>query len=164
MGDTPVTFDEQLRLIAMYPAAVKQAALNSEDRLVDLVGIVHSNQSAIRGMKRGWMAEIEDGDRGHNYEIQIPAPRDRSYNTSALLEKLMAAGEMTLPQLLQYLVMSDVIRINWQWTNLKRELRVAGIGVRIAGHEIADGDPDWDIGEIDGKGSPKFVPLETEEA
>jgi len=161
MGDTPITFDEQLDLIAKYPQAVKAATLAAEDRLVDLVGTVSSNQARIREWKKGATAEMSDGEKGRRWFAVQGGSYQRSYNTQSLLAKL-TDEDGTLASTLAYLLQSGVITLKWNWTPLKKLIRER-TNIRIIKKEIDDGDPDWDIGEWWKSGYISFKPVENEE-
>ena len=162
MGDTPITFDEQLDLIAKYPQAVKAATLAAEDRLVDLVGTVSSNQAAIREWKKGATAEMSDGERGKRWMAVQKGAYQRSYNTDMLLAKLARTDGGTLASTLAFLLQTKVITLKWNWTPLKKLIRER-MDIRIIKKEIEDGDLEWDIGEWWKPGYLSFKPVETEE-
>ena len=165
MGDTPPTsdvgIDQMIDAISLYPQAVKLAITNSEDRLVDVIGQVHSNQARIRDMKKGAISEIGDGERGKRWMAVIGGSYKRSYNTSSLLAKLMSA-DGSLATTLQFLLQTGVISITWNWTPLKKLIRDKP-EIRIIKKEISDGDPKWDIGEYWQSGNPTYKAIEETE-
>lgn len=165
MGDSTPTsdvgIDQMIDAISLYPAAVKLAITNSEDRLVDVIGQVHSNQARIREMKKGAVSEIGDGERGKRWMAVIGGSYERSYNTQSLLSKLTAEGS-TLAQTLAFLLQTGVITIKWNWTPLKKLIRDRS-DIRIIKKEISDGDPEWDIGEYWKSGNPTYKPIEETE-
>ncbi len=152
-----MTLDEQLELLAKYPAAVKAATIDAEDRLVDVLGTVHSVQSQLAEWKKNTVSEVSDGERGRMWFTKQGGTYQRSYNTSSLLVKLMPEGG-SLAQTLAMLLRLNVISIKWNWMPLKKLIRDRS-DIRIIKKEIEDGDPEWDIGEWWKSGYMSYKPV-----
>jgi len=165
MGDNPpvsdVGIDQMIDAIALYPQAVKLAITHSEDRLVDVIGQVHSNQARIREMKKHAISEIGDGEQGKRWKAEVGGSYKRSYNTSSLLAKLQE-GTTGLAATLQFLLQAGVIKITWNWTPLKKLIRERN-DIKIIKREVADGDPEYDIGEYWDPSNPTYKPIEETE-
>ncbi len=155
------TLDTKLALLEQYPAAVKQAIIAAGDDLVDVIGTVHSNQARIREIKRNAVSELEPGDTGSRWRMEQGNAAKRSYNDSALLMKL--SDEESILKTLMFLIQTGVVKLSWSYTNLMKLVRSEGIDLSIAQHEIADGDDQFDIGEIWAMGSPSFKPVDDKE-
>jgi len=165
MGNPPSSgrsIDEQISALSGYPAMVKRAIIEAEDRLIDVIAQVHSNQSRVRELKRGATAEINDGDQGRSWYVEVGQSATRSYNTQSLLAKL-TPPDGSIASTLQFLLTSGVIDIKWNWTPLKKLARRERLQLAIAQHEIADGDPEYDIGEYWKQGYPTYKPIEETE-
>lgn len=162
MGDNPParapSIDEQIDMLAAYPSAVKHAIVNSEDRLVDVIGQVHSNQARIREIKRHAISEIDDGEKGKRWKAEVGGSYKRSYNTESLLAKL-SEGHASLAHALAFLLQTGVIKLQWNWTPLKKLIRERN-DIKIIKREVADGDPEYDIGEYWDPSNPTYKPVE----
>ena len=165
MGESPPTsdvgIDQMIDAISLYPQAVKLAITNSEDRLVDVIGQVHSNQARIRDMKKHAISEIHDGEKGKRWYAEVGGSYKRSYNTQSLLAKLGSQGS-GLAATLQFLLQTGVIEIKWNWTPLKKLIRER-TDIKIIKREVADGDPEYDIGEYWDPSNPTYKPVEETE-
>lgn len=165
MGETPPTsdigIDQMIDALSLYPSAVKVAIANSEDRLIDVIGQVHSNQAAIRSMKKSAVSEINDGEKGKRWLAVVSGAYKRSYNTQGLLAKL-TPKDGTLASTLGFLLTSGVITLKWNWTPLKKLMRETDVQFKIIKREVADGDPEYDIGEYWEAGNPTYKPVEEE--
>jgi hypothetical protein len=166
MGETPPTsdvgVDQMIDALSLYPAAVKVAIAHSEDRLVDVIGQVHSNQALIRSMKKSAISEIGDGEQGKRWKAEIGGSYKRSYNTQSLLAKL-TPKDGTLASTLAFLMQTGVIKIQWNWTPLKKLMRETAVQFKIIKREVADGDPEYDIGEYWESSNPTYKPIEETE-
>ena len=165
MGDNPpvsdVGIDQMIDALSLYPQAVKLAIVNSEDRLVDVIGQVHSNQAQIRDMKKHAISEIDNGEQGKRWRAEIGGSYKRSYNTQSLLAKLTDKGG-SLASTLAFLMQTGVIKIQWNWTPLNKLIR-GNSDIKIIKREIEDGDPEYDIGEYWDPSNPTYKPVEETE-
>ncbi len=155
-----MTLDEQLELLAKFPQAVKAAAVDAEDRLVDVLGTVSSVQAAIAAWKKGAVSEVSDGEQGRQWTAKEGGSYDRSYNTQGLLSLIGSTMNWTLPETLSYLMQADIIEIKWKWTPLKKFMRTNGVDALIIKKEIEDGDPKWHIGEWWKRGYMSYKPID----
>ena len=110
--------DEQLELLAKFPQAVKAAALDAEDRLVDVLGTVSGVQSAVASWKRGVVSEVASGEKGRQWVAKQGGAYERSYNTTGILSLIAEHNDWSLAQTLGFLLNNDIIRIEWRWTPL----------------------------------------------
>jgi len=155
-------WEQELNLLAAYPAAAKRALLDaqSEADLVDLLGVLHGNRQRVWDLIKSGSNELEPGTSGHRYVMEQGQVAKRSYNDSALLRKFQDAFGDSLLNTIQILRGHGVIRLYWSWTALKKTIRLYDIPVTVVQHEISDGDPDADIGEVWDRGSAAFKPIE----
>lgn len=156
------TFHEKLDFLKAYPAAARDLVMSAEGegQLVDAVGTLHRNRQLVYEQIRLAVKELDPGTSGSEFTLEQANQADRSYNHSSLLIKLMASTESeTLSGLLRFLMATGVLKLTWSYSKLMQLIRSEGIDLAIAQHEITDGDPDFDIGEVWKKGSPSFKPL-----
>lgn len=151
------------RLIALrtVPSIAKQAILEAEgDEIVDVLGTLNSVQSQIGRIKLNAASEVETETAGSEWQYERSRKGVRSYNNSGMFTTLM--GQLSfdgLLPLLMHLLELDVIRLSWQWSNLEKLLHGNDVFLRTAHHEVAEGDPDYDMGTYwtDGSASYKRV-------
>ena len=163
MADTPLDFDTVVEMIEEFPKQVKWAIEHApEDRMVDMLGTINSVATAINVAKRRAASEIQDGDHGKTWVAEQGRKGMRSYNTSSLLRIIADTFEQSENMLatLMYLLGAEVITIKWSWTNLSNLIRKENLDLRVARHEITDGDPEYDIGEFWTDGPVRYVPRE----
>jgi len=145
-----MTFADTLDALGKYPSAVKKAIMQAEgtEDLVDLLAVLRSNRSKVWDYYKQGSSELETGDTGHQYTVKVSKAATRSYNTSSLLLKFGTAFNKPMLETLKILMAHEVITISWSWTNLKKTIRLYDIPMVIVQHEITDGDPDADVGEV----------------
>jgi len=160
---TAYDLDDALDLLEKYPVAMKMAIRDAGERLPDVIGVMHSNQAQIRDMKRIYASELEDGEAGSRWQVELAPKNDYSYNTQGILAAFLGEWEGTLAELLVFLIHRDVLRPDWQLTKLRNLATEMGVSLTTAGKEIEDGDNKAQIGKIKGKAYPKFLPVTEEE-
>lgn len=159
------TIEDRLDHIEHFPVLVKEAIVHArgEADLVDILGTVRAAERGMQNERRRADAEIPPGTNGNRFVMEQGRAAKRSYNTPSLLglflKELMHDSLVTT---LSYLLAKGIITIKWNWTPLQKETRDRGIGLRVARHEITDGDLDWDIGEVWGDGYPSYRRLKEE--
>ena len=159
---TEMTIDEMLDMLERYPAAVKGTISVAGDRLVDVIGVVHSNQAQIRDQKRLAMSELEPAV-GQRWSMEQGRQAKRTYNTPGILAAILAKWEGDLLSLLLHLQAIDVLRFGWQWSKLDQFAYSLALPLTKAPTEISDDDPKYLVGEVWGPASPKFEPVMDEE-
>lgn len=152
-----LSLDERLDLLAKYPAAVKAAIIDSEDRLVDVLGTVHSVQAQIQKLKLDASTELDYSDTGRRWQADQDGKNQRTYNTQSLLAKLSDGG--ALGTTLRWLMHLGVISIKWNWEPLQKLIRDRD-DINFVKHDIDDGDPEHDIGEWWKYGRHTYTPVE----
>lgn len=107
----------------------------------DVVADLERAAKILNETRRMLMSEVTAPVEGREFKIKEARSAKRSYNTSGLLSAF--GGYSALPEL----VAKDVVRISWQWSNLRREATARDIPLVIEAHEISDGD-DSLVGEV----------------
>jgi len=158
-----MTLDEQLELLAKFPQAVKAAAMDAEDRMVDVLGTVSSVTSSVASWKRGVVAEVVDGEKGRDWVAKAGGSWKRSYNTTGLLTLISGEMDWSLPQTLAFLLNNDIVRLEWRWTPLNKFLRDNNILSLIIKREVEDGDVKFHIGEVWDAGYLSYKPIERDD-
>ena len=114
----------------------------AEHEVPDVVGDFDRAVAMIRDAKSGLMAEVTTEVDGDRYRVTFGRRAERSYNTSGLLAAF--GGFDHLPDL----VAAGAVRLDWQWSALRKHAYTEGVDLRLAAREIDDGDPDNLIGEV----------------
>jgi hypothetical protein len=113
---------------------------------VDTVGAIKEVERQLVGLRRRLVAEMDGTETGDTYQAVESRSAKRSYNTDGLLA---AFGEGIADMYgLHKLIDAGAVRLTWQWTGLNRLADEYDVTLRVAKHEIADGDPDALIGEV----------------
>ena len=159
----PLTLDERLDFLEMYPTAVKKAIADAGDRLVDVVGVITTNTRQVAEQKKMAVSELVTGERGQRWSIEQGRKADRSYNTPGILAALLADYDGTLLELLLHLRTIDVVRLSWQWTKLDKFANDLGVELRKSRVQIEDDDDTYLVGEVWGDGSASFQPINEED-
>lgn len=113
-----------------------------DDQIADVIADLQAAERTLAEMRRMLLSELSGPTAGTTHRIVESRSAKRSYNTSGLLA--LFGGYSELPRL----VARDVVRIDWQWSKLRRELEQADLPLTVAQHEITDGDPDALVGEV----------------
>lgn len=113
-----------------------------DDSLPDLIADLDHAEKILKAYRATLLAEAPGPLVGESFELKATNAATRSYNTSGLLAAF--GGLSALPEL----VAADVVRINWQWSNLQKEANRRDVSLTVAKHEIEDGDPDALVGEV----------------
>jgi len=157
MSAKPYT-PREIQLVAGRIRATLLAA-EGEGEALDVVGDIKSIESQLADIRKGAAVEFESGMRGKRWQIYVPEPNARSYNTPRLVQKFSEASGESLFDTILLLLRQDVIRLSWQWKNLERFSRTLGMSLTLASCEITDGD-DADIGVFPKKGYPSYKRVE----
>lgn len=111
----------------------------ADDReTADVIGRLNKIAGDITYYKRQLLDEMAGPAQGAVYRVTESRRGKRSYNTAALVKAFDDKG-VSLAELAR----SDVARISWQWSKLKRHAYEAGVELSIAPYEIED------IGDLD---------------
>lgn len=114
----------------------------ADDQLADTVGDLRAAERVLADVRRMLMSELTGPVVGERAEVTESRSAKRSYNTSGLLSAF--GGFDALPRL----VSQDVVRVSWQWSNLRRVAAAEDVTLSVASHEIEDGDTEALIGEV----------------
>lgn len=114
----------------------------SDDQLPDVIADLQAAERTLAEVRRMLMSEVSGPTQGQHFRITEGRTAKRSYNTDGLLAQFGGVGE------LPWLLSEDVIRLEWQWSKLRRELERRDLPVTIVQHEIGDGDPEALVGEV----------------
>lgn len=165
MSEPRPGFEDLLDTISRVPKTAHDIVLaaEGEEEIVDALGTIRSIEVGLADVRKMGASEIEPGAAGHRFRFEQSQSAKRSYNTQGLLAKFMAASDRDLISTLRMLMEEDVVRVSWQYTNLKKAARKWGVSLTTAHDEIQDGDPNADIGEVWKHGYPKYVAVEPEE-
>lgn len=130
-------------LLRLEAAAAGLENLPADEETADYLGRLDKVIRTLSAHRRLIMDEVPGPLPGRDYRIIERRESTRSYNTSALLRSF-AKEDVTIEEL----VASDALRLSWQWTNLRAVANAYDIGLRIAGHEVTDGDEADHVGEV----------------
>lgn len=142
--------------------------VTTDAELVDALGEINSFERWVADLRRTRASEVQAGATGTRWAFKQGRQAKRSYNTGRLMSRLWAAledymntqGHLLFQDVLRILVDEKVIRITWSWTNLQKLADKLNLSLMVAKHEIMDGDPELDVGEVWGWGSPSYEPVE----
>lgn len=136
------------RNLKTLPEQAKALIMGAEgDELIDILAEINETEKALGKLRRGSQAELEKGDTGEEWYVEIPRKCDRSYNDAALLTLIADAMDIGLLQVLGFLRERGVLSFTWRWTPLKELIQELGLTVTIVQHELEDG-ADGHIGEV----------------
>ena len=107
----------------------------SEGEAVDLAGELAYIIQQLGAYKRSLLDEVTLAE-GEKYRTVQSRRASRSYNTAALIKAFDAD--------FANLLASDVVRLQWRWSELKKYAYQRGVTLSIAPREIED------AGEVDG--------------
>jgi hypothetical protein len=128
---------------------VVEAAV-TEQQAPDVIGRLKHITSRLTDHTRLLRAETPEHVRGKAYTT-VPGKGkwDRSYNTQSLLVTFLKARGGDLSALFKELLAEKAITLGWRWSDLEKYAARHGVTLRIVkGREVADGDPDGDVGQI----------------
>lgn len=100
---------------------------------VDVAGRLRHEIRLLTTFVRGLEAEMPDNAEGNEYRVKQERSAERSYNTGRLID---AFGEQRVS--FMDLHREDVVRISWQWSNLRHAASKYGVTLRITPNEIGD--------------------------
>jgi len=129
-------------LTRVEAAAAGLSELPDDAVAADYVGRLDRVIRTLQGHRKMILDELPGPVTGSEYRIVEQRSASRSYNTRLLREDFYNAG-ITFDDLID----ADVLRLSWQWTNLRNLAVNADIGLRIAGHEITGDEADH-VGEV----------------
>ncbi len=117
----------------------------------DLLDVIGDTEVVIR-MLRDFVgmlkSELPDKAATPRYREAGGRSAARSYNTDRILAKVASDVGGTIAEVLRYLRDKDALRLTWRWTELKGVYETLDLPMTIVRHEIEDGDPDADVGEV----------------
>ncbi len=122
-----------------------------EDDAVDVVGEVAAIIRDLQAFNKSLKAEMAPEATGSAYAATSSRCAARSYNTEKILGRLLSADELpgrSLLDAIRYAVDKDALRLTWRWTELKALYDTLDLPMTTVRHEIEDGDPDADVGEV----------------
>ena len=122
----------------------------SDEDMVDVVGDVAAIHRRLGEWLRDQRSELGGGMKGERWMSVERRSATRSYNTNSLLARFADAlpGGQSPAGALQRLLERDVVRLQWRWTDLQKAAEQDDVTLRVANHEITDGDPDADVGAV----------------
>lgn len=116
-------------------------SLPDDSETADYVARLDKVIRSLQGHRKVIMDELTGPVTGKGFRIVEERFSERSYNTRLLRRDFEDAGWS-----IDDLIEADVIRVSWQWTKMRNLALNADIGLRIAGHEIAE-DEAQHVGE-----------------
>ena len=160
------TFDTVVEMIEEFPAQVRWAIEHApDDRLIDVLATINSTATQINVEKRRAASEVQDGDHGDTWKVEQGRKGMRSFNTAGLLATIGKRMRHTSTwTTLKMLMDTGVVKIEWSWSKLETFMKATNVELRMARHEIEEGDPDYDYGEFYVDGYKKYVPREESKA
>lgn len=120
----------------------------TDDRVADALGRILFVERKLGQYRRGLAAESPDV-KGKDYELVTVRRASRSYNTQGLLAKFAnATGSGSPLEAIRRLIDSGALRLTWSYRKLLKAAADFDVTIATAKHEIEDGDPEADIGEV----------------
>jgi hypothetical protein len=161
--DSRIKTNAALKEISSWPVRAAEFLERTEhdDELVDVLGQLNSVTTALGQVKRHHASEVAPDTLGQQWALEIGRQAKRSYNTGGLFLKFMDAWSTSLVDTMIRLIREDILRVSWQWTKLTAAAADAGFELRRVPHAIDEGDA-FDIGEVWGDGSPRYVAVNNE--
>ncbi len=152
--------DADLFALEHTPKLVKRLIreAHGENEIVDILGTVRSVERALAEERQLAAVEIPNGTAGSSWELLQGVKWEKSYSTAKIMRDMQAAGITILD-----LIKADAVRLDWQFTNLKKVFRRAGVTMQMATHEIRPDDPNHHIGSYDKPGYPRYEPIERDD-
>lgn len=150
--------------IESAPKMAKRLLLAAEDtaQLVDALGTINSTERSLADERRLAASEVEPGDAGTVWSVEMNGKWNKSYDTPGLIAKFMDVYGLSPLQTLQTLIHEGILDLNWKWTPLQNAVKEHGLDLRVVNHEIEEGD-DADVGRVWFEGYRKYVPTEKED-
>lgn len=138
--------------VLVIPVSVAAFGLSQEvvpeSELLDVIGdtevVIRMLQDLVGMLK----SELPAKTTTARYKESGGRSAKRSYNTDRILGRLASGLDGGLFGALRHAVEQDALRLTWRWTELKRLYETLDLPMTVVRHEIADGDPDADVGEV----------------
>ncbi len=139
------------RLVA--PVADAAITLNGQPvpdpDLLDVIGDTEVVIRLLRDFVGMLKSELPDKAATPRYREAGGRSAARSYNTDRILANVITVIDgADMVSVLRYLRDRDALRLTWRWTELKGVYESLDLPMTIVRHEIEDGDPDADVGEV----------------
>ena len=120
-----------------------------DDDLLDVIGDTEVVIRLLRGFVGMLKSELPDKAATPRYREAGGRSAARSYNTDRILANVITVIDgADMVSVLRYLRDRDALRLTWRWTELKGVYESLDLPMTIVRHEIEDGDPDADVGEV----------------
>lgn len=159
MQATPVDFDTVVEMIEEFPRQVKWAIEHApEGRMIDVLATINHVATAINIEKRRAASEVQADDHGETWKVEQGRKGMRSYNTEGIIGLVAETYQIGPFKSMRLLMNRGVLRLSWSWSELDKLIRSENLELRVARHEIEDGDPDYDMGEYWVDGPVRYVP------
>ena len=114
-----------------------------DDELADVIADLKEAERVLADTRKMLQSEVTGPMQGRDYALVESRRATRSYNDSALLQSFWQGD---LNETLHELMAADVVRLSWQWSKLERLADQCDVSLRIAKHEVSDGDEEH-VGE-----------------
>jgi hypothetical protein len=124
-------------------AAESISSMPSDEETADYLGRLDFVIKKLSAHRSAVLLETPGPLAGREYRVIESRSAARSYNDAALFRSFQAAG-WTLEDLLA----ARAVSYQWHWTELHRSAIAADFGLRLAGHELVDGDEADHVGEV----------------
>ena len=134
-------------------------AAEGEGGALDVIGDIKSIETQLADIRKGAAVEFQTGQRGNRWQIYVPEPNARSYNTPRIIRSFAEAIKGSSWDAFVMLWRRDAVRIEWQFKKLLAAANQFDVTIATAQHEITEGD-DADIGVYPKKGYPTYKPVE----
>ena len=118
-------------------------ATPGDDELADVIADLKEAERVLADTRKMLQSEVTGPLEGRDYALVESRRATRSYNDSALLQSFWQGD---LNETLHELMAADVVRLSWQWSKLERLADRRDVSLRIAKHEVSDGDEEH-VGE-----------------
>jgi hypothetical protein len=130
-------------LTRLEAAAAGLESLPADEETADYLGRLDKIIRTLQGHRKVILDELTGPVSGKEYRVVQRNKGIRSYNTRALLRDFARAGVEV-----SGLIAARALSYEWHWSELHRTALKADIGLRIAGHELVDGDEADHVGEV----------------
>lgn len=111
----------------------------SDTDMPDVVGGVHACLTRLKNFKQELLQEAVPQD-GRDWRLVEGRLAKRSYNSDAIFSDVMDATEMPLLDVVRMLLNERAVKLQFNWTELRRLLSKLGVMLRVEQQEIGDGD------------------------
>lgn len=155
------SIDHALTAVHEISEIAQRATLTAttDEELVDVLGALAGQSSALMDIRRGAQVELEDNVTGTMWRITTPRQSERSYNSTGLIAAFAEAFGDNIVKTIGRLVDMGVLKMTWQWRVLQSAAREWEVSLTQRDEPVQDHDPVFLVGRTWKDGSRKFEPV-----